>query len=229
VRTLRYVELHEAKILIAGARALGAAAAAHLGAAGAGYLAVADGASDDGFNRAEILAARLALLQPDLHAEPYPVAVEEANALAIATGHDALLDATGSDEAGRLLARTGAELGLSVVHIFHSTVLATRPGSTACIGCAQVEADAFPKGNISVPVGNASVAAGEPQPMRAAERSLWAGLIGAVAATDLEAALREPPSEAVLRTVSLPPAIESRTVARDPESAVCASVPEGVR
>jgi adenylyltransferase/sulfurtransferase len=207
------VELHEAKVLIAGARALGAASAAHLAAAGAGYLALADGGADDGFNRAEILAARLSLLQPDLHAEPYPVPVEEANAVAIASGHDAVLDATGDEQAGRLLARAGAELKIPAVHIFRGTVLVTRPGGTACFSCAAEAA------------GSRRQAA-DPA---AAQRSLLAGLMGAVAAADLAAALSNAPSEAVLRTVSLPPAIDTRTIARDSSCAVCAAVPEAAR
>jgi molybdopterin-synthase adenylyltransferase len=222
VRTLRYVELHEAKILIAGARALGAATAAHLAAAGVGYLALADGGTADGFNRAEILAARLAMLQPDLQVDTYPIALEEANAVAIATGHDAAIDATGDDEAGNLLARAGAELGISVVHITRGAVLNTRPGQTACFGCAKAGAGAFPEGNISVPVGNASVTAG-------AERSLLAGLLGAVAAADLELALREPPADALLRIVRVPPEIETRRVERDLACDVCAAIPERAR
>jgi adenylyltransferase/sulfurtransferase len=222
------VELHEAKILIAGARALGAATAAHLAAAGAGYLALADGAGDDGFNRAEILAARLALLQPDLHTDTYPVAVEEANAVAIATGHDALVDATGDDDAGRLLARAGAELRIPVVHIIRGGVLVTRPGVTACFGCALAATDAFPTGTEMFPLGNASATA-RVEATPAAERSLLAGLIGAVAASDLALVVHHPPGEAVLRAVISQPRIDSRAIARDPECALCASVPEGVR
>jgi hypothetical protein len=215
VRTLRYVELHEAKILIVGARALGAATAAHLAAAGAGYLAVADGAGDDGWNRAEILSARLALLRPDLHADPYPVRLEDQNAVAVTTGHDGVVDATGDAGAGHLLARAGAELGIPVVHIIRGTVLATRPGATACFGCAEAE-----------------VAGGRRQAadLAAAARSLLAGLLGAVAASDVAAVLGpEPPREAVLRTVSLPAAIDTESVERHPECAVCAAVPEGAR
>ena len=143
---------------------------------------------DDGFNRAEVLAARLALLAPDLQVDTYPVAVEEANTVAITTGHDAVVDASGDPSAGRLLSRASAELGIPIVHFAHGGILTTRPRVTACLACAKAAADAFPKGNISVPVGNAPVVAGLP----GAERSLQAGLMGAVAATDLAAALREP-------------------------------------
>jgi adenylyltransferase/sulfurtransferase len=110
------VELASAKVLIAGAGAVGAASAAHLAAAGAGYLAIADGTAEDGFNRAELLAARLAPLVRALHVDPYPVEVDEANAVAIATGHDLILDATSERAPGLLLAGAGARLGVPVVH-----------------------------------------------------------------------------------------------------------------
>jgi len=221
VRTLRYVELQDAKILLIGAGGPGAAAAAHLAASGAGYIAVADGAIIDGFNRAEILGARLAVMQPDLQVDPYPVAVEEANAVAIATGHDAVLDATGDAGAGRLLARAGAELGIPVVHVARGAVLVTRPGETACFGCRPETGDGRPES-----------ADGRPQTaeLAAAERSLLAGLLGAVAAADVAAALGPSPvTEAVLRTVSLPPAIDTETVERVAECPVCAVVTEGAR
>ncbi len=212
------MELHEAKILIAGAGRAGAAAAAHLAAAGAGYLAVADGASDDGFNRAEILSARLALLRPDLHADPYPVPVEDQNAVSITTGHDAVVDATGDASAGALLARAGTELGVPVVHVSCAgeggAVLVSRPGQTACIGCAEESA-----------IGSRQSADGA-----AADRSLLAGLMGAVVAADVAAVIgTEWPTQALLRTISLPPAIDTDTLERDPECAVCAAVPEGAR
>ena len=205
--------MHEAKILIVGAGGPGAAVAAHLAAAGAGYIAIADGGSDDGFNRAEILAARLSLLQPDLHADPYPVDVDDANSVAIAAGHDAIVDASGDTVAGRLLARAGAELAVPVVHIEGGAVLVTRPGETACFGCAEE-------------TGDGRLETGDVAPV---ERSLLAGLMGAVAAVGLAVVLREPPSEAVLRTARVPPEIVTRVVARDPSCAVCAAVPEGAR
>ena len=75
-------------------------------------------------------------MQPDLQADPYPVAVEEANAVAITTGHDVVVDATGDPSAGTVVARAGAELGIPVVHVSGGAVLVTRPGETACFGCA---------------------------------------------------------------------------------------------
>jgi molybdopterin/thiamine biosynthesis adenylyltransferase len=227
VRTLRYVELQDAKILLIGAGGPGAAVAAHLAAAGAGYIAVADGGSDDGFNRAEILGARLAVLQPDLQVDPYPVVVEEANAVAIATGHDVMVDATGDAAVGRLVARAGAELGIPVVHLARGTVLVTRPGETACFGCTRETGDRRRETAL-----RRQTADGSPQTtdLPAAERSLLAGLVGAAAAADVAAVIGSAPlEEAVLRTVSLPAAIEARSIVRDPSCAVCAVVTEGAR
>jgi molybdopterin/thiamine biosynthesis adenylyltransferase len=212
------VDLYEAKILIAGAGPAGAAAAAHLAAAGLGYVAVADGRRDDGFNRAEILAARLAMLAPDLHADPYPVAVDDQNSVAVASGHDLLLDATGDEAVGRLLARAGTELRVPVVHVAcrgeGAAVLATRPGQTACIGCAQESFD-----------GALFEAAVRPE-----TAALLAGMAGAVAASEVDRVLREDQgSGAMLRTLRPPAEIHAAAVEHNVSCAVCAAVPEGAR
>jgi molybdopterin/thiamine biosynthesis adenylyltransferase len=213
------VELHEARILIAGATGPGIAAAAHLTAAGAPYVAIADGGATDGFNRADVLAARLGLIDPGVHADPYPVAIDETNAVAIATGHQAIVDATGNDETSLPLARAAAELGLPVAHCQQhgdrGTVVVSRPGATACMACARRR------------VESVLSAAG---PASAGEAGLLAGLIGSATAADVGLLLNGgAPQAAVLRTVQLPPAIDTEVLERDISCAVCGAVAEAAR
>ena len=90
-----------------GAGAAGSAAAAHLASSGVGYVGVVDGGvvtladlagqsvlhtPDVGSNRAEAMAAKLGVLNTDVHSESYPVDVDELNAPAIVMGHDVAID-----------------------------------------------------------------------------------------------------------------------------------------
>jgi adenylyltransferase/sulfurtransferase len=99
--------LKEARAIVFGVRAAGSAAAAQLASCGVGYVGVVDGdtvapadlcgqsllyAPDVGSNRAEAVAAKLGLLNPETRAEAYPVAVDAANRQAILMGHDLALD-----------------------------------------------------------------------------------------------------------------------------------------
>jgi molybdopterin-synthase adenylyltransferase len=101
------LRLRGARAIVIGARAAGSAAAAHLASSGVGYVGVVDGAQvtladltgqsvlytpDLGSNRADAVAAKLGLLNTGVHAESYPVEVDEQNAGAIVMGHDVALD-----------------------------------------------------------------------------------------------------------------------------------------
>jgi adenylyltransferase/sulfurtransferase len=101
------LRLKGARAIVIGARAAGSAAAAHLASCGVGYVGVVDGGQvtlgdltgqsvlytpDVGSNRAEAVAAKLGVLNTDVHADSYPVDVDEANAPAIVMGHDVAVD-----------------------------------------------------------------------------------------------------------------------------------------
>ena len=113
--------LKAARAIVIGAGPAGSAAAAELVSRGVGYVAVVDGATvtardlcgqamlytpDVGANRADAVVAKLGVLNPHVHAESYPVDVDEQNADAILMGHDLALDCTGGlpgDVAGMAL------------------------------------------------------------------------------------------------------------------------------
>jgi adenylyltransferase/sulfurtransferase len=101
--------LKRSRAIVIGAGALGSAAAAQLVSSGVGYVAIVDGGvvelrdlagqalyytPDVGSGKAETLAAKLSLLNPEVQVESYPVAPDEENAGAIVAGHDVVLVAT---------------------------------------------------------------------------------------------------------------------------------------
>jgi molybdopterin/thiamine biosynthesis adenylyltransferase len=116
------LRLKAARAIVIGAGAGGAAAAAELVSRGVGYVAVVDGAPvrledlvgqaiyytpDVGLNKADVLAAKLGLLNTDVQAEAYPVPLDAGNAGAIVAGHDAVLDCTHDPDVAAALAAAG--------------------------------------------------------------------------------------------------------------------------
>jgi molybdopterin/thiamine biosynthesis adenylyltransferase len=106
--------LKRARAIVIGAGSTGSAAAAELVSRGVGYLAVVDGANvalpdltgqamyytpDVGQSKADTLAAKLGLLNPEVQVDSYPVQLDEGNAAAIVAGHEVVLDCT-RDAAG---------------------------------------------------------------------------------------------------------------------------------
>jgi len=104
------LRLKAARAIVVGAGPAGSAAAAELVSRGVGYVAVVDGGAvtlgdlcgqallytpDVGANRAEAVVAKLGVLNPHVHAESYPVDVDEGNAEAILAGHDLAIDCIG--------------------------------------------------------------------------------------------------------------------------------------
>lgn len=121
--------LKRTRALVIGARAAGSAAAAHLASCGVGYVAVVDGGKvtledlsgqallytpDVGANRAETVVAKLGVLNPNVHAESYPVDLETANADAIVLGHDVAIVSAAGDPDGAA-AGACAAAGIPVV------------------------------------------------------------------------------------------------------------------
>jgi molybdopterin-synthase adenylyltransferase len=116
------LRLRDARAIVVGAGTKGAAAAAHLVSCGVGYVAVVDGAlvtlgdltgqalyytPDVGHVKADVLAAKLGLLNPEVQVDSYPVALDERNAAAIVAGHELVLDCTHDAAIGEALDRTG--------------------------------------------------------------------------------------------------------------------------
>jgi adenylyltransferase/sulfurtransferase len=103
------LRLKGARAIVIGAGAAGSATAAQLASSGVGYVAVVDGGRvalrdlagqaiyytpDVGQSKADTLARKLGLLNPEVQVDSYPVALEEQNAAAIAEGHEIVLDCT---------------------------------------------------------------------------------------------------------------------------------------
>ena len=119
----RQLRLKGARAIVIGAGAAGSAAAAQLVSCGVGYVGIVDGGQvalhdlagqalyytpDLGRGKADTLAAKLGLLNPEVQVESYPVALEETNAAAIVAAHDVVLDCTHDAETGAVLDRTEA-------------------------------------------------------------------------------------------------------------------------
>ena len=98
--------LKRARAIVIGAGATGSTAAAQLVSCGVGYVAVADGGKvalrdlagqtlyytpDVGLGKADALAAKLSLLNPEVQVESYPVFPDGQNAAAIVEGHDVVV------------------------------------------------------------------------------------------------------------------------------------------
>jgi molybdopterin-synthase adenylyltransferase len=130
----RQLRLKGARAIVIGAGAAGSAAAAQLASSGVGYVAVVDGAAvalrdlagqaiyytpDVGRSKADTLAGKLGLLNPEVQVDSYPVALEEQNAAAIAESHDVVLDCTHDPAVRASLEAAGV------------TVLRSKPGQAA--------------------------------------------------------------------------------------------------
>jgi adenylyltransferase/sulfurtransferase len=117
------LRLKQARAIVVGAGAAGSAAAAQLASFGVGYVAIVDGDTvrlrdlagqsiyytpDVGVRKADTLAAKLGLLNPEVQVESYPVALDATNATAIVAGHDVVLDCTRDRLAAEALDASGA-------------------------------------------------------------------------------------------------------------------------
>ena len=144
-----------ASAVVVGAGALGSPVATYLVAAGIGRLGVVDGDAvelsnlhrqplhmtpDVGAPKAEVAAVKLGLLNPEVVVEPYPVVLEPANAEAIVTGADVVLDCTDSFESRYLVndacCAQGVALGEAAVVGFEGLVISIPPGESSCYRCA---------------------------------------------------------------------------------------------
>ncbi len=147
--------LKAARAIVVGVGALGSPAASYLVAAGVGQVGVVDGDSvelsnlhrqplhftpDVGAPKAETAAAKLGLLNPEVVVEPYPVALEEANAEAVVMGADVVVDCTDSFESRYVVNDACCAQRVALVEAgvvaFDGLVFSIRPGQSACYRCA---------------------------------------------------------------------------------------------
>jgi molybdopterin-synthase adenylyltransferase len=147
--------LKAARAIVVGVGALGSPVAAYLAAAGVGQIGLVDGdevelsnlhrqplhfTPDIGSQKAEVAAAKLGLLNPEVVAEPYPVELGEANAEAIVMGADVVVDCTDSFESRYAINDACCAQGVPLVEAgvvaFEGLVLSIRPGESACYRCA---------------------------------------------------------------------------------------------
>lgn len=143
-----------ARAIVVGAGALGSPVATYLAAAGVGTIGLVDPDAVELSNlhrqtlfltpdvdapKAELAAARLGLLNPEVAFEPYPAALTEQNAEAIVLGADVVVDCTDSFEARYLVndacCAAGVDLVEAAVVAFEGQVLSIRPGRSACYRC----------------------------------------------------------------------------------------------
>ena len=147
--------LKAARAIVVGAGALGSPVCTYLVAAGVGTLGVVDGdvvelsnlhrqplymTPDVGAPKADVAAAKLGLLNPEVVVEPYPATLDGANAEAIVMGADVVVDCTDSFESRYLVNDACCSLGVPLVEAGvvgnDGLVLSIRPGESACYRCA---------------------------------------------------------------------------------------------
>ncbi len=142
------------RAIVVGAGALGSPVATYLAAAGVGTIGLVDHdtvelsnlhrqplylSPDVGAQKAELAAARLGLLNPEVVLEAYPVELSEANADAVVMGADVVVDCTDSFESRYVVNDACCAQGVALVEAavvaFEGQVLSIRPGESACYRC----------------------------------------------------------------------------------------------
>lgn len=146
--------LRAARAIVVGAGALGSPVATYLAAAGVGTIGLVDHDRVELSNlhrqplyftpdveapKAELAAAKLGLLNPEVAVEPYPVELTAQNAEAIVMGADVVVDCTDSFEARYLINDASCAQGVPLVEAavvaFEGQLLSIRPGESACYRC----------------------------------------------------------------------------------------------
>ena len=146
--------LRGARALVIGAGALGSPVATYLAAAGVGQIGIVDGdrvelsnlhrqplhfTPDVGQPKADVAAAKLTLLNPEVLVETYPVELTAENAEAVMMGADVVIDCTDSFDSRYLVNDACCAQGVALVEAgvvaFEGLVLSVRPGESACYRC----------------------------------------------------------------------------------------------
>jgi adenylyltransferase/sulfurtransferase len=147
--------LKGARAIVVGAGALGSPVATYLVEAGVGTVGLVDGDTVDlsnlhrqplfftpdvGGPKAEVAAAKLGLMNPEVVVEPYPVDLSPPNAQAIVAGADVVVDCTDTFESRYVVNDACCAEGVPLVEggvvAFDGLVLTVDPGRSACYRCA---------------------------------------------------------------------------------------------
>ena len=147
-------KLKRARLLVAGVGGLGCPLLVLLSSAGIGTLRLVDDGlveptnlnrqflfyeSDVGSEKAPTAAARLADITRHSKSEPHSAIVEDASALKLAEGCDAIVDALDNLQARHALNRASLKLKLPLFHAsvesLEARVAVFVPGRTACLRC----------------------------------------------------------------------------------------------
>lgn len=122
--------LADKNALVVGLGARGSLVAAHLAAAGVGQIGLVDGGSvatedlqqgpltfapDVGSGKSEGLAAKLSLVNPEVHVEPFPAYVDADNAGLIVQGADVVIECTDDREAQQFVSDACTVAGIDLV------------------------------------------------------------------------------------------------------------------
>jgi adenylyltransferase/sulfurtransferase len=140
--------LSESYVVVVGAGAIGAALATQLAGAGVAHLGVVDGtlvqtgslggqtthfAPDTGANKADALAHKIGLLDPEIQCDPFPANVDHDNANAITAGAGLVADCTRDGATTLRLAAACAQAGTTLLvgtaAGWRGATLALGPGS----------------------------------------------------------------------------------------------------
>lgn len=123
--------LLQATVAVIGAGGLGGHVIELLSRQGVGHLVIIDGDSFSrhnlnrqilateltlGMNKAEVAAARVADINPDVQVRAYPMMLDSANALDFLSGINVIVDALDSISNRRMLLRIAQELRIPLVH-----------------------------------------------------------------------------------------------------------------
>jgi adenylyltransferase/sulfurtransferase len=148
------IRLRQARVLVIGAGGLGSPAAFYLAAAGVGTLGIVDpdrvelsnlqrqilhATPDIGQQKVASAKAKLARLNPDVEITPYPVRLEEQNAVDIMTGFDFVIDGSDNFPTKFLVNDTAVKLGLAFSHAgivrLQGQTMTVIPRKSACYRC----------------------------------------------------------------------------------------------
>jgi molybdopterin/thiamine biosynthesis adenylyltransferase len=148
--------LATANVFVVGAGARGSIAAGYLTAAGAAHLNIVDGdqvalqdlnrqllhfTPDVAANKSESVRAKLALINLDVHVDPFPANVDENNVGFILEGADLVVDCTNDYATSGLIndqcVKDGRPLIVGGTDGWRGSLMTVLPGVTSCLRCAE--------------------------------------------------------------------------------------------
>jgi adenylyltransferase/sulfurtransferase len=155
--------LAAASVFVVGAGARGSVAAGYLTAAGVAHLSVVDGdqvalqdlnrqllhfTPDVTANKSESVRAKLALINLEVHVDPFPANVDENNVEFILEGADLVVDCTNDYATSRLIndqcVKDGRTFILGGTDGWRGSMMTVIPGTTSCLRCTEPEGFELP-------------------------------------------------------------------------------------